>query len=134
MRKIVPLMVLALLSTGAAPPLMHTCTPGPYIVFFDWSSSALKKQAVEILDNAVQNEGDCGPMTVVLAGHTDTSEPATLSRQRLKAVSNYFASRGIFVKRRNVLDYGARQQRVATAKGVNEPRNRRVEIIYGPGL
>jgi outer membrane protein OmpA-like peptidoglycan-associated protein len=131
--KMLPVLALATLSIGAAPP-PHSCTPGPYLVFFDLGSSAIKKDAREILDNAIENEGDCGPMNLVLAGHADTSEKPAIARTRALAVSNYLASRGIFVKRRNILSFGARALRVRTPPKTEERQNRRVELTYGPDI
>ena len=124
----------ALLAVSAATPLRAglTCTPGPYVVFFAWQSSAIHREAVATLDNAIESSGDCGSMTVLLAGHSDTSEAPSISRDRIRAVSNYLASRGIFVKRRNMLATGARELRVRTPPNTQEAQNRRVEMIYGP--
>lgn len=130
MRAILPL--LALLTLGAASPPARVCPGGPYIVFFEWSSSALRKQAVEVLNQAVEASDDCGPTQIMIAGHIDDSEDPIWSRQRLKGVSAYFASRGIFLKRSNIRDFRNTQQRVATAGGIREPQNRRVEIYYKP--
>ena len=125
---------LAMLTMGAARPPVHTCTPGPYIVFFDHESSAIKKDAAEILDNAIQNEGDCGAPRAVLAGHSDTSEPRAIAGRRLLAVANYLAARGVFVRRGDRRNFGAREPRVKTPPNTEERQNRRVELTYGPDV
>ncbi|MCW3848280.1 hypothetical protein OF829_13625 [Sphingomonas sp. LB-2] len=129
------LALAATITLGAAqqeaPPIQVDCTPGPYIVFFDPDSSAIKKDAAEILDIAVENQGSCGSVAV-LAGHADTREKRGVSALRLKAVSNYLASRGVFVNPRNMLDFGARELRVKTPPNISERQNRRIELTYGP--
>ncbi|MBL7471039.1 flagellar motor protein MotB, partial [Escherichia coli] len=43
------------------------CTPGPYIVFFDWDKSDITPEAASILDNAISNYQNCGNAQVMLA-------------------------------------------------------------------
>jgi len=119
------------------PPPAAVCTPGPYIVFFEWDKSDITAEAASILDNAVTAYGDCGQAQVMLAGYTDTSGTATynlaLSQRRADAVSAYMGSKGIPSGVITTKALGETNLRVATADGVRELQNRRVEITYGPG-
>lgn len=119
--------------TQAPPP----CQTGPYIVFFDWDQSNLRPDAATVLDNAVAQYANCGSARVMLAGHADRSGTATynvgLSERRNTTVSEYLQSRGIPGGVISSEAFGESQPRVATADGVREPQNRRVEITYGPG-
>jgi len=121
-----------------APPPPPVCTPGPYIVFFDWDKSDITPDAASTLDNAVSayNSG-CSGTQVMLAGHTDTSGSAQynvgLSQRRNDAVRGYLTSRGINDGMISSEAFGETQLRVQTLDGVRNDQNRRVEITYGPG-
>ena len=121
--------------TPTAPPLV--CTPGPYIVFFDWDKSDITPEAAGILDNAISNYQQCGNASVMLAGHADRSGSASynvgLSQRRADGVKAYLTARGIPGGVIGTEAFGESQPRVATADGVRELQNRRVEVTYGPG-
>ena len=69
-------------------------------------------------------------------GHTDTvgstASNQRLSEERARAVTNYLTSRGVASSRIRWQGFGETQLKVATADGVNEPANRRVEIKIVP--
>ena len=113
------------------------CNSGPYIVFFDWDKSDLTAQAAGVLDNAVSNYANCGSAKVMLAGHADRSGSAKynvgLSQRRNETVRSYLESKGIDGGAISTEAFGETQNLVATADGVREPQNRRVEVTYGPG-
>jgi outer membrane protein OmpA-like peptidoglycan-associated protein len=113
------------------------CTPGPYIVFFDWDKSDITPEAASILDNAISNYQNCGNSQVMLAGHADRSGSASynvgLSQRRADSVKAYLSGRGITESNISTEAFGESRPRVETADGVRELQNRRVEIMYGPG-
>ena len=121
---------------GAEAPPPVVCAPGPYIVYFDWDQSAITPEAAATLDNAISayNAG-CSGTKVMLAGHADRSgRPAYnvgLSPRRNEAVQGYMSSRG--VSNFAAEAFGEGRPAVATADGVRNDQNRRVEITYGPG-
>lgn len=121
--------------TPAPPPVV--CTPGPYIVFFDWDKSDITPEASGILNNAVTAYQNCGTAAIMLAGHADKSGSAQynvgLSERRNTSVRNYLTGRGIPAARITSQAFGETMPRVPTADGVRELQNRRVEITYGPG-
>lgn len=120
-----------------APPPVATCRTGPYIVYFDWDQSNLTSAATGILDNAVAQYANCGNAQVMLAGHADRSGAATynvgLSERRNSAVQGYLVSRGVPQGVITSQGYGESRPAVDTPDGVREPKNRRVEVTYGPG-
>ncbi len=121
-----------------APPVQEVqCSPGPFIVFFEWDKSDVTPEAASILDNAVTQYQSCGNAQVMLAGYTDTSGAATynqgLSQRRADAVKAYMTSRSIPDSVIQTNAFGETNLRVQTADGVREVQNRRVEITYGPG-
>jgi OmpA-OmpF porin, OOP family len=119
------------------PPVAAVCTPGPYIVFFEWDKSDITPEAGSILDNAVTAYGDCGQAQVMLAGHADKSGTPkynlALSQRRNDSVQAYLTSKGIPGGVITTQAFGEGAPRVETADGVRELQNRRVEITYGPG-
>ena len=113
------------------------CSPGPYIVFFDFDKSDITAEASGILDNAVGAYGNCGQAQVMLAGHADKSGGLAynvgLSERRNASVRAYLEGRGIPGGVVSTQAFGESAPRVETADGVRELQNRRVEITYGPG-
>lgn len=119
------------------PPPPPVCTPGPYIVFFEWDKSDITPEAAGILDNAISAYQNCGNAQVMLAGHADRSGSASynvgLSQRRADSVKAYLTGRGIADGTISTEAFGESRPRVETADGVRELQNRRVEITYGPG-
>ena len=120
-----------------APPPPPVCSPGPFIVFFEWDKSDITPEAASILDNAVTQYQSCGNAQVMVAGFTDTSGSAKynmgLSQRRADSVKAYLASKSIPDGVIATQAFGKTHLRVQTADGVREVQNRRVEITYGPG-
>ncbi len=112
------------------PPEVVQCTPGPYIVFFEWDKSDITADAASILDNAVSAYGNCGNAQVMLAGHADKSGTPKynigLSQRRNTAVRSYLGSKGIADGVIATQAFGEGAPRVETADGVRELQNRRV--------
>jgi len=121
----------------APAPEPVVCSPGPFIVFFEWDRSDITPEAGSILDNAVTQYQNCGNAQVMLAGYTDTSGSARynvgLSQRRADSVRAYMSSHGISDGSISTQAFGETNLRVQTADGVREVQNRRVEVTYGPG-
>jgi outer membrane protein OmpA-like peptidoglycan-associated protein/opacity protein-like surface antigen len=121
----------------APVPEAAPCSPGPFIVFFEWNKSDITPEAASILDNAVTQYQSCGSAQVQLAGYTDTSGSSSynqgLSQRRADSVKAYMTSRSIPDSVITTSAFGETNLRVQTADGVREVQNRRVEITYGQG-
>ncbi|MEO5937708.1 MAG: OmpA family protein, partial [Sphingomonas sp.] len=119
------------------PPPVAVCSPGPFIVFFEWDKSDITPEAASILDNAISQYANCGNAQVMLAGHADRSGSAQynvgLSQRRADAVKAYMVAHSIPDAVVTEQAFGESRPRVETADGVREVQNRRVEITYGPG-
>jgi outer membrane protein OmpA-like peptidoglycan-associated protein/opacity protein-like surface antigen len=119
-----------------APPPPPVCSPGPFIVFFEWDKSDITPEAASILDNAIGQYANCGSANVLLAGHADKSGApkynVALSQRRADAVKAYFVAHAIPDSVITEQAFGESKPRVDTADGVREVQNRRVEITYGP--
>ncbi|KQM64434.1 flagellar motor protein MotB [Sphingomonas sp. Leaf17] len=121
----------------APAPEPVVCSPGPFIVFFEWDKSDITPEAGSILDNAVTQYQSCGNAQVMLAGYTDKSGAASynvgLSQRRADSVKAYLSSKAIPSGVISTEAFGETRPRVDTADGVREVQNRRVEVTYGPG-
>jgi len=119
------------------PPPPVVCSPGPFIVFFEWDKSNITPEAAGILDNAISQYANCGNAQVMLAGHADRSGSAKynmgLSQRRADSVKAYFVAHSVPENVISTQAFGESRPRVETADGVREVQNRRVEITYGPG-
>lgn len=118
-------------------PVEVVCSPGPFIVFFEWDKSDITPEAASILDNAVTQYQSCGNAQVMIAGFTDKSGAASynvgLSQRRADAAKAYLSSHAIPEGVISTEAFGETRPRVETADGVREVQNRRVEVTYGPG-
>jgi outer membrane protein OmpA-like peptidoglycan-associated protein/opacity protein-like surface antigen len=117
-------------------PIVVPCSPGPFIVFFEWDKSDITPEAASILDNAIGQYANCGNAQVMLAGHADRSGSAKynvgLSQRRADAVKAYMVAHSVPDGVISEQAFGESRPRVETADGVREVQNRRVEITYGP--
>ena len=105
-------------------------------MFFDFDQSTITAEAASVLNSAVSAYGNCGNAAIMLAGHTDRAGSVTynmgLAERRNSSVQQYLTGRGIPAARISSEALGESEPRVATADGVRELQNRRVEITYGP--
>ncbi len=106
---------------------------GPYLVFFDFDSAAVKPEAEPILDRAAKDYRQYGFARIRLVGHADRAGPDwyndRLSLRRAEAVKKALAARGIPADAMVTIGKGEREPLVPTEDGVREPQNRRVEIL-----
>lgn len=112
------------------------CLTGPFIVFFNWGDPSVTPEAAATLNNASRAYKDCGNARVKLAGHTDRSGEASynigLSQRQNASVRSYLVNSGIPDSRITSEAFGESSPRIATADGVREFQNRRVEITFAP--
>jgi outer membrane protein OmpA-like peptidoglycan-associated protein len=124
------LIILGLGMSGPARSM--SCTPGPFIIFFESGNAYVDDEALKILESVRQMAGTCGYMRTMLSGYTDTEEDQKLARKRVDIVRAYLGAHGIPRSDIIVRAFGAKQQRIRTGPNVSERQNRRVEIIFGP--
>ena len=109
----------------------------PAMIFFGWGGPEIDRYAAATLDEIAANFAKEPGATLRIDGHSDRSGPAganrRTSRQRAEAVRTYLAARGIPVGVMTTAGHGEEQPIIATADGVREPQNRRVEIRFGAG-
>jgi outer membrane protein OmpA-like peptidoglycan-associated protein len=128
-----------LLGFAAAGGALMTAAPAsacaPVTVYFDWNSSALSDDSKAALERLAVTLAWKGPdlAHLLLTSHTDTSgSPAAnraIAMKRAEAVRRVLTSYHVPEHLIAVQTVGDHQPRVATARNVREPRNRRVELL-----
>jgi hypothetical protein len=114
-------------------PLSRQTEPGQFLVYFDTNEAALTPDGSRVVAEAAQLYQETGDARIVVTGHTDTVGPAEhnleLSLQRAGVVANELMRQGVPSTDITTFGRGEEDLLVATADGVSDPRNRRVEIV-----
>lgn len=107
---------------------------GPTLIFFDWGKTELTNDAKASLDRAAERFR-AAPRPMTIDGHSDKSGGSmsnlASSRHRARIVRDYLAGRGVPAGSMTVRAYGETWPIIATADGVREIQNRRVEVRWG---
>jgi OOP family OmpA-OmpF porin len=119
-----------------APAAPVAAAPAPartYLVFFDFDRADLTDRARQIIADAAQNSGRVQTTRIEVAGHADRAGTPQynqrLSERRAAAVASELERQGVARGNISVQAFGESRPLVATADGVREPQNRRVEIV-----
>lgn len=127
--------LLAQLVTPVPPPPPPPPPPvaqKEFIIYFDWDSARITPEGLRIVDQVAADARANVSTRIVLVGHADLSGPASynlrLSLRRADAVRAALAQRGVATERTSVTALGDTEPAVPTARGVREPRNRRVVV------
>jgi len=123
----------------AAPyvaPAPVAAAPAPartYLVFFDWDRADLTDRARQIITDAAENSRRVQVTRIEVSGHADRSGTPQynqrLSQRRADAVAAELTRQGVSREQITIQAFGETRPLVATADGVREPQNRRVEIV-----
>ncbi|MGZ8995179.1 MAG: OmpA family protein [Rhodospirillales bacterium] len=104
-----------------------------FLVFFGLNESKLTPEAEDVVAKAAQQFKETGAARIVAAGHTDTTGSAAynqrLSERRAEAVADELVRLGVPATAIATVGEGQENLLVPTGDGVNEPQNRRVEIV-----
>jgi hypothetical protein len=136
MRKHLAGLALAALLAPAAyaqQPMSGQIEPGRFLVYFDTNQATLDAGAAQVVATAAQEFQQTGAAQIEVIGHTDTVGSADynleLSQRRAEAVANELIALGVPATDIATIGRGEEDLLVPTADGVDEPRNRRVEIV-----
>lgn len=114
------------------PPPAVAPVSNEFIIYFDWDSARITPEGLRIVDEVAAQARNNVSSRIVLVGHADLSGPASynlrLSLRRADAVRAALAQRGVATDRTSVTALGDTEPAVPTARGVREPRNRRVVV------
>ena len=117
----------------APTPAAQPAPARTYLVFFDFDRADLTDRARQIIAEAAQNSARVQTTRIEVAGHADRSGSPQynqrLSQRRADAVAAELGRLGIARSAISVQAFGESRPLVATADGVREPQNRRVEIV-----
>ncbi|WP_166038413.1 OmpA family protein [Sphingosinicella sp. YJ22] len=106
----------------------------PPTLYFAPNSAALDAAARGRLDQMLAVLVRQPQVAIDIEGHGDSSGPAArnmaLASRRAEAVRDYLLSGGLPASAMRAVGYGESRPVVATADGVREPLNRRVEIVF----
>lgn len=121
----------------AQPAAAQDCKAGPFTIYFEFDRNSITPAGAAILDQAAAAYKACGRAGITIAGHTDRrgdeSYNIGVSQRMASNVRAYLAGRGVPDGAMTTAAYGESRRAVETADGVSEPRNRRVEVSFGPG-
>lgn len=121
------------MAAPAPAPAVAPEAPKPFIVFFGFGSTDITAAGGRVIDEAVAAAERLGIVDFTITGHADRAGPEAfnmiLSLQRAEAVRDALVARGVKANGISVAGRGEAEPAVATADGVREPANRRVEII-----
>ena len=110
------------------PPMAQA----PWLVFFDWDKSKLSPEAMTTISQAAQAYKTTSGARISNVGNTDTSGSTdynmALSMRRADAVKSALIENGIPAAAIETAGRGQTNLLVATADGVREAQNRRVEL------
>jgi hypothetical protein len=106
---------------------------GEFLIWFDTNQSTLTPEGLRVITQAAEAYKQRGAARVTVIGHTDTVGSAAnnlrLSERRADTVANELIREGVPAADIITIGRGEEDLLVPTADGVNEPRNRRVEIV-----
>jgi outer membrane protein OmpA-like peptidoglycan-associated protein len=107
--------------------------PATFLLYFVIGSDELTDESKAELPKVLATLRDRPVPDVLVVGHTDTMgdtlDNDRLSAQRAERMKGHLVEIGIPTDRIRVAGRGEREPLVPTADNVDEPRNRRVEII-----
>ncbi len=105
----------------------------PIRIFFGWGESDVSRDGAATLDDVAELLRQPGAGKATLVGHSDRSGPSGANRrssvQRAAAVRDYLVRRGVAATQIDLASRGEDTPIIATADGVREPQNRRVDVI-----
>lgn len=105
-------------------------------VSFDLNSAQLRPDALDTYAKIAGILKSYDKTVIHVVGHTDTTGSdeynLRLSESRAASVASYLSSQGVPSQRIRQEGRGERELLVRTADNVNEPRNRRVDIVIKP--
>lgn len=107
--------------------------PAPVMIFFAWDKPVLDRDAAATLAQLAASLPGNMSVRLRVTGHADRSGPAAQNvrsaRKRAEVVATYLTARGVPIEAISVSWLGEAEPLIATADGVREPQNRRVEIL-----
>ena len=128
--------VAAVIAVATKPEPEPASVTSAYTLLFGFDEFALGGEHAAVLDAIAGAARQGRSVRLVVSGHADRAGPEpynqTLSQKRAETIRRALIERGLAPDRLAVAAYGEKRPRVASPDGMREPRNRRVEIVFGP--
>jgi outer membrane protein OmpA-like peptidoglycan-associated protein len=133
MRAKVAISLFSLGLAGASNANAQVSVPEQTVmIFFDWGKSAIDRDSAAALDQEAAAFLQSPGSAVTVDGFSDRSGNAAAnsrsSRVRAEMVRDYLVAHGVPAERIAVHAWGEGRPMIATADGVREPQNRRVDV------
>lgn len=129
-------LLFALVANGSPSRPAPSPPVGPFIVFFDSSSSDISPAAAAVLDNVAAAYRSSGSTQLILAGNSDSlgraEQNMRVAQRRAESVKAYLVGRGLPEAAMTITANGEANPLVETKDNVREPQNRNVQIFFGP--
>lgn len=107
--------------------------PAHIILYFEKGTTKLTPNSMNILPHIFETVRKRNSINISVVGHSDTSGNEVynlkLSKRRALSVTNLLVEKGIPKEIIETTSHGEKNLLIKTEDNVNEPRNRRVEVI-----
>lgn len=107
--------------------------PKHFILYFEKGSSTLTENSLEMIPQILQSISQRNSKNISVIGHSDTAGDRDynlrLSRERAMIVQQILVRRGVDQEYISTTSHGKENPLIKTGDNVEEPRNRRVEVI-----
>jgi outer membrane protein OmpA-like peptidoglycan-associated protein len=107
--------------------------PEHFVLYFQLNSKDLTEESLEAIPRIIQTIKDRNSENISVIGHTDTvgdrEYNLQLSQNRALSISNLLIKNGVQSDHLVVTSHGKENPLIPTADNINEPRNRRVEVV-----
>jgi outer membrane protein OmpA-like peptidoglycan-associated protein len=107
--------------------------PAKFIFYFLHDSNELTDESKAIIPQIIKTIQKRGSTDIVISGHTDTLAAKEynykLGLDRAKVLYDILVAKGAVPANTTVTSYGEGNPLIKTADEVDEPRNRRVEVV-----
>jgi outer membrane protein OmpA-like peptidoglycan-associated protein len=104
-----------------------------FIVYFNSNTTDVVHESKSTITSILDAIKRRAAVNISISGHTDSTGPfqlnENLARDRAHIIRDLLIQHGVNAGRLSVTSHGKGNQLVPTADGVDEPRNRRVEVI-----
>ena len=106
--------------------------PAAFVFYFTSGSADLTSSSLRLIPKVMEAIRARNSTDIIISGHTDTvgtdDYNRKLSLRRARAVEKILISKGIYDEQIEVTYHGKGNPLIPTGPGVDEPRNRRVEV------
>ena len=107
--------------------------PAHVILYFKTNSTELTPDSMKLLPHIFETVRRRNSLNISVVGHSDTAGSEAynlkLSKQRALSVTGLLVEKGIPKENIETTSHGEKNPLIKTGDNVNEPRNRRVEVI-----